>query len=785
MTEKTPLPPLIFENDDYVPIRMFTESAYLNYSMYVILDRALPHIADGMKPVQRRIIYAMSELGLSAASKYKKSARTVGDVLGKFHPHGDSACYEAMVHMAQPFSYRYPLVDGQGNWGSIDDPKSFAAMRYTESKLTPISSTLLAELEQGTVDWQANFDGSLKEPILLPARLPVLLLNGATGIAVGMATDIPPHNLKEVVKACLILLDNPDATLSKIMRVLPAPDLPTGGKITTPRTQLIKMYETGNGSYKARANYKVENGQIIIDELPYQVSGSKIIEQIAQQMQAKKLPMVEDIRDESDHENPIRIVIEPRSNRVDIDSLIGHLFATTDLERNFRVNMNIIGLDGRPQVKGLIIIIKEWLNYRVQTVRKRTEHRLGKVNERLHLLEALMLTYLNLDEVIRIVREEDEPKEQLMATFRLSDIQADFILNTRLRQLARLEEMKILEEQDALYQEKQELEALLGDEAAMRALVGDELKADAENFSDKRRTEIVENAPEAQALDETALTPSEAVTIVMSKQGWVRVGKGGLDGKNMNYRGDDDFLSQASGRSNQQAVFLADNGRSFALPAHTLPSARGYGEPLTGKLNLPTGVKFCGVLLDSPQAKYLLSTQLGYGYVCQYEDLLTRQKAGKASITVTAGYNPLPAVRIQDSDSLIVAISTKGHLLVFSLDELPELAKGKGNKIINIPSKDLKIGAEMLQYITTLGTTDTLVVTSGKRQFSLPPTVLENYLSNRAKRGKSLPKGFTNVSEIEVSRKISKAHVTTDEVEEGNTEIPNNGNTNSDSFTLE
>lgn len=744
--------PLAFQGDDHVPIRLFTESAYLNYSMYVILDRALPNIADGLKPVQRRIIYAMSELGLSAQSKYKKSARTVGDVLGKFHPHGDSACYEAMVHMAQSFSYRYPLVDGQGNWGSIDDPKSFAAMRYTESKLAPIAQTLLAELDQGTADWQPNFDGSLNEPVLLPARLPNILLNGATGIAVGMATDIPPHNLREVVKACLRLLKKPNTSVSAIMKSIPAPDLPTGGTLITPADQIQKLYETGTGAYKVRANYHQENGLIIINELPYQVSGSRIIEQIAQQMQTKKLPMVDDVRDESDHEQAIRLVIEPRSNRVDVDGLMAHLFATTDLERNYRANLNIIGLDGRPKVSSLVDILNEWLSYRINTVRLRTEHRLGKVKDRLHLLEALMLTYLNIDEVIRIIREEDEPKNELMRAFKLDETQADFILNTRLRQLARLEEMKIIEEQDALYAEKAELEQLLNDEQAIRAKVGEELEADAKQYGDERRTRISDSEPEAQALDESVLTPSEPVTIILSQQGWIRAGKGAIDGASLNFRGDDHFLSQAQGRSNQTCVFLADNGRSFTLPAHGLPSARGYGEPLSGKLNLPQGAKISDVLLDSPQSRYLLSTSLGYGYINQYEDMLTRQKAGKACLSVTAGYPPLPAARIEDNDEYIAAISSQGYLLIFPLDELPALTKGKGNKIINIPAKELKSGTEVLAFITTLSSADTLVITAGRRQYSITPNVMSEYLGSRAKRGKKLPKGFTNVAAIEVTR---------------------------------
>src|SRR5580700_6678119 len=637
---------LNFEGVEREPLKSFAERAYLDYSMYVILDRALPHLGDGLKPVQRRIVYAMSELGLAAGAKHKKSARTVGDVIGKFHPHGDSACYEAMVHMAQDFAYRYPIVDGQGNWGSTDDPKSFAAMRYTESRLTRYATLLLQELGSSTVDWAPNFDGSLDEPTMLPARVPNLLLNGGSGIAVGMATDIPPHNLREVVKACVALLDDPDLTTRKIMAHIKGPDLPTGGEIVSPRDDLVQMYETGSGSFKARATYEVEDGQIVIDALPFQVSGTKVQEQIAAQMQQKKLPMVEDFRDESDHENPTRLVIVPKSNRVDTTALMAHLFATTDLERSYRVNLNVIALDGRPRVMGLKVLLAEWLEFRITTVTRRLQHRLDRVSRRLHLLAGLLIVYLNLDEVIRIIRREDEPKPVLIKRFKLSDEQAEAILETKLRHLAKLEEMKIREEQRELAEERAKLEEILGSKAKLRKLVRAEIVADAEEFGDERRTRMVERAA-AQAIEESELLANEPVTVVLSTGGWVRSAKGhDIDPKSLSYKSGDAFHSAARGRSTQLALFLDSTGRAYSLPAHSLPSARGQGEPLSGKLDPPDGARFAGVLLGDPEDLWLIVTDAGYGFSVRLKELHSRNRAGKAVLKLSAGALVLPPVAI-------------------------------------------------------------------------------------------------------------------------------------------
>ena len=625
---------LDYEGIEQLPLKTFTEKAYLDYSMYVILDRALPHIGDGLKPVQRRIVYAMSELGLQATAKHKKSARTVGDVLGKFHPHGDSACYEAMVHMAQPFTYRYPLIDGQGNWGSADDPKSFAAMRYTEARLAPYAEVLLAELGQGTVEWTPNFDGTLDEPVLLPARLPNVLLNGATGIAVGMATDIPPHNLVEVAEAAVLLLDKPKSSIDELCAIIQGPDFPTGAEIITPREELLAAYKTGHGSVRMRACYEVEHGEIVVTALPYQASGGKVLEQIAAQMVAKKLPMVEDLRDESDHENPTRLVIVPRSNRVDTKALMSHLFSSTDLERSARMNLNMIGLDGRPRVKDLRVILKEWLEFRTDTVRRRLEYRLDKVNRRLHLLEGLLIAYLNLDEVIRIIRTEDKPKQALIKRFDLTELQADYILDTRLRQLARLEEMKIKGEQDELARERDALQQILASKARLKTLIKKEIQADAEKYGDARRSQLVDRAP-AQAMDETALIPSEPVTIVLSKNGWVRVAKGHeIDPLEMAYKAGDGFAAVARGRSNQLAVFIDSAGKTYALPAYSLPSARGQGEPLSGRLKPADGSRFVGVMAGDPGQLYLLASDSGYGFVARLADMYTRNKAGKSTLSV-------------------------------------------------------------------------------------------------------------------------------------------------------
>ncbi|MCC6133892.1 MAG: DNA topoisomerase IV subunit A [Candidatus Contendobacter sp.] len=738
----------LFANDasERLPLKVFTEKAYLDYSMYVILDRALPHIGDGLKPVQRRIVYAMSELGLNAGSKHKKSARTVGDVLGKYHPHGDSACYEAMVLMAQPFSYRYPLVDGQGNWGSPDDPKSFAAMRYTEARLSPFAQVLLAELGQGTVDWTPNFDGTLDEPVLLPARLPNALLNGAMGIAVGMATDIPPHNLGEIAVACIYLLDHPDSHDEALYELIPAPDYPGGAEIITPRDELRKMYQTGAGSVRLRAVFERDNGDIVIIALPHQVSGSRILEQIAAQMNAKKLPMVEDLRDESDHENPTRIVLALRSNRVDADLLMDHLFATTDLEKSYRVNLNMIGLDGRPQVKNLRQIVEEWLHYRITTVQRRLQFRLTQVEQRLHILDGLLIAYLNLDEVIRILRFEDKPKPALIARFQLSEIQAEAILETKLRHLARLEEMKLRGEQDELRKEQEQLQQLLGSEKRLSTLIRKEIQEDAKRFADPRRCQLVERRP-AQALDEASLTPSEPMIVVLSQKGWVRAAKGReIDAGALSYKSGDGFLAQAQGRSNQSAVFLDTTGRTYTLPVAGLASARGYGEPLTGKLSPPDGASFINVLLGNPEDLYLLATDAGYGFICAFDDLVSRNKAGKVVLTVPGGakiWPPLPVTGL--AMDRLAALSSDGRLLLFPISELPRLPKGKGNKIL-----DLR-GEERLTALLAVPPNQSLILTAGKRDLKLKPADLDGYAGERGRRSKPLPRGYQRVERVVVA----------------------------------
>ena len=724
----------------------FTEQAYLNYSMYVIMDRALPHIGDGLKPVQRRIVYAMSELGLDADSKHKKSARTVGDVLGKFHPHGDSACYEAMVLMAQPFSYRYTLVDGQGNWGAPDDPKSFAAMRYTEARLSRYSEVLLGELGQGTVDWVPNFDGTLDEPATLPARLPNLLLNGTTGIAVGMATDVPPHNLREVAAACVRLLDEPNASVAQLCEHIQGPDFPTEAEVITPRSDLLKIYESGRGSVRMRAVYRVEDGDIVVTALPHQVSGAKVLEQIAAQMQAKKLPMVADLRDESDHEHPCRIVIIPRSNRVDADELMTHLFATTELESSYRVNTNVIGLDGKPSVKDLRTLLSEWLVYRVGTVRRRLQFRLDKVEKRLHLLEGLLIAFLNLDEVIRIIRSEDSPKPVLMARFGLTEVQADYILDTRLRQLARLEEMKIRGEQDELARERDKLLTLLGSEAKLKKLVRSEILDDAEKYGDARRSPIVARA-EARALSETELMPTEPVTVVLSEKGWVRCAKGhDIDATGLSYKAGDGFKAAAPGRSNQYAVFIDSTGRSYSLAAHSLPSARGQGEPLTGRLQPPPGATFDCVLLPDDEALYVIASDAGYGFVVKGEDLQAKNKAGKALLSLPSGAQvvlPRPLSNLEED--WLAAVTTEGRLLVFPVRDLPQLGKGKGNKIIGIPGERVASREEYLSDLAVLGEGCALVLQAGKRTLTLKPDDLEHYKGERGRRGNKLPRGFQRV----------------------------------------
>lgn len=724
----------------------FTEQAYLNYSMYVIMDRALPHIGDGLKPVQRRIVYAMSELGLDADSKHKKSARTVGDVLGKFHPHGDSACYEAMVLMAQPFSYRYTLVDGQGNWGAPDDPKSFAAMRYTEARLSRYSEVLLDEVGQGTVDWVPNFDGTLQEPSVLPARLPNILLNGTTGIAVGMATDVPPHNLREVASACVRLLDEPKATIEQLCEHIQGPDYPTEAEIITPRADILKMYESGKGSIRMRAVYRVEDGDIVVTALPHQVSGAKVLEQIAAQMQAKKLPMVADLRDESDHENPCRIVIIPRSNRVDADELMQHLFATTDLESSYRVNVNIIGLDGRPQLKNLRLLLQEWLQFRVGTVRRRLQHRLDKVERRLHLLDGLLTAFLNLDEVIHIIRTEEHPKQALIARFELTEIQAEYILETRLRQLARLEEMKIRGEQDELLKEQAKLQALLGSDAKLKKLVRSELIKDAEKYGDDRRSPIVERS-EAKALSENELMPTEPVTVVLSEKGWVRCAKGhDIDATGLSYKAGDGFKAAAAGRSNQFAVLIDSTGRSYSVAAHTLPSARGQGEPLTGRLTPPPGATFECVLLPEDDALYVVASDAGYGFVVKGEDLQAKNKAGKGLLSLPIGAKVIPPRPVSNREQdWLAAVTTEGRLLVFKVADLPQLGKGKGNKIIGVPGDRVASREEYVTDLAVISEGSTLVLQAGKRTLSLKPDDLEHYKGERGRRGSKLPRGFQRV----------------------------------------
>ncbi|MBT5797394.1 MAG: DNA topoisomerase IV subunit A [Porticoccaceae bacterium] len=732
------------------PVSVYAEQAYLDYSMYVILDRALPHIGDGLKPVQRRIVYAMSELGLKASAKYKKSARTVGDVIGKFHPHGDSAAYEAMVLMAQPFSYRYPLVDGQGNWGSADDPKSFAAMRYTESKLSAYADVLLSELGQGTANWRPNFDATMDEPEILPARVPNVLLNGTTGIAVGMATDIPPHNLNEVVNACLHLLDNPKATIPELMDYIKAPDFPTDGEIITSPADILNTYETGRGSVKMRGIWHKEDGDVIVTALPFQASGSKILEQIAAQMRNKKLPMVEDLRDESDHENPTRLVITPRSNRIDIDALMDHLFATTDLERSYRINLNIIGIDGKPSVMNLRQILKEWLRFRIDVTRRRLEYRLQKVDKRLHLLDGLLIAFLNIDEVINIIRTQDEPKPALIARFGLSDTQTEYILDTKLRQLARLEEFKIRGEQDELATEKAELELLLGSDIRLKTLVKNELKSTADEYGDARRSPLKERG-EAQAFNEKDLLTAEPITVVLSDKGWVRAAKGHeIDPTTLSYKSGDKFLSSAFGRSNQN-VFLQDStGRYYSLAGHTLPSARGQGEPATGRLNLPSGALFTDVIMGADDQKVLMGTDAGYGFITKVGDLFTKNKAGKAVVSIPKGGRILQPKLVSQDDAYIAAVSNEGRMLVFPVGDIPELARGKGNKIISIPSSRLQSREEFVVDYAVVGESDSLVVHSGKRYLLMKPKDLEHYRGERGRRGHKLPRGFQKVDRLDV-----------------------------------
>jgi topoisomerase-4 subunit A len=739
---------LNLEGVEQQPLKEYTEQAYLDYSMYVILDRALPQVGDGLKPVQRRIIYAMSELGLSATSKPKKSARTVGDVIGKFHAHGDSACYEAMVLMAQNFSYRYPIIIGQGNWGSTDDPKSFAAMRYTESRLAPYAKSLLQELGQGTVDWAPNFDGTLKEPVVLPARLPNLLLNGTTGIAVGMSTDVPPHNLNEVASALVHLIENPKATTSQLMKHVKGPDFPTGGELVSPAADIREVYETGSGTLRLRAAYKVESSDIIITSLPHQISGAKVQEQIASQMRNKKLPQVDDLRDESDHEEPTRIVISKKRG-VDVEQLMSHLFSTTSLERTLRVNMNVIGLDGRPRMFNLVELLREWLSFRKQTVRNRLEHRLQIVNDRLHILDGLLVAYLNIDEVIRIIREEDEPKPVLMKRFKLSDVQAEAILNLRLRNLAKLEEFKIKGEQEELQEERDMLEKTLNSAARLRTLIKKEILGDAEAYGDDRRTVIVERDA-AQALDETQLVASEPVTVVLSRAGYARAAKGHeIDPATLSYRSNDGYLASAQGRSNQLAMFLDSTGRVYSVIAGTLPSARGQGEPLSSRFKPPDGAAFCGAMIGGIEQKYLLASDAGYGFITKLEDLASRNKAGKAVLRVPQGGKAVvPAPVPKGKECLIAAVSSIGRLLLFEMEELPELAKGKGNKLINIPGPKYKSGQETMIAAAVVPEDGHLEIYTASRKMTLKWNDLDDYYGDRALRGSLLPKGWRKVERL-------------------------------------
>jgi topoisomerase-4 subunit A len=737
------------ENFEQLPLKDFAEKAYLDYSMYVILDRALPHIADGLKPVQRRIVYAMSELGLNALAKYKKSARTVGDVLGKYHPHGDSACYEAMVLMAQSFSYRYPLVDGQGNWGSPDDPKSFAAMRYTESRLTAYANTLLSELGQGTVEWSDNFDATLKEPVLLPARLPNILLNGTMGIAVGMATDIPPHNLREVAAACILLLDEPDSTLETLFNFIKGPDYPTEAEIITSAEDIQKMYVSGGGSIKMRAIYEQEEGTIVITALPHQVSGAKLMEQIAAQMLAKKLPMIEDLRDESDHENPTRLLIIPKSKRIDVDAVMSHLFTTTDLEKSYRVNMNMIGLDGKPKVKGLREILVEWLAFRTETVRRRLQYRLDKVLARLHILDGLLIAYLNIDEVIAIIRNEEYPKPVLMQRFRLTDIQAEAILELKLRHLAKLEEMKIRGEQDALEKERAALEKTLGSKLLLNRLIRKEIERDADQYGDDRRSPIVSRVA-AQALETTALISNEPITIVLSQKGWIRAAKGhDIDVDSLNYRSGDGFLDVVKSRSTQPVYLLDSTGRAYSTSAHDLPSARTQGEPLTGRLNPPQGSMFTNLLVGNPDDWYVMASHYGYGFRVQLKELSSKNKAGKLLITLPEGAKVLKPAAINDESDLLAVVTLQGRLLIFPVADLPALARGKGNKLIQIPPLELASEKDYVVSVLSIPENSALKVVSGKRFLTLKTADIEHYKSARAKRGLALPRGFQRVEGLE------------------------------------
>ena len=734
------------------PFQDFAQNAYLNYSMYVILDRALPHIGDGLKPVQRRIIYSMSQLGLSATAKFKKSARTVGDVLGKFHPHGDSACYEAMVLMAQPFSLRYPLVDGQGNWGDPNDPKSFAAMRYTESRLSRYAALMLDELGQGTVDWVPNFDGTLEEPSLLPARLPNLLLNGTTGIAVGMATSIPPHNLREVAKALIHLIENEDANTADICKFIKGPDFPTEAEIITPAEEIFDLYKKGQGRIKMRARYVIEDGEIVFTALPFHASAEKIYEQIAAQISAKKLPMVSDIRDESDHEDPTRLVIIPKSNRVDLTALADHLFATTDLEKNFSVNMNMIGLDGRPGVKSLKRILSEWLVFRQATIKRKLEFRLEKIISRLHILEGFKIVYLNIDKVIEIIRKADDPAKALMKTFGLTEIQTKAILEIRLRQLARMEEIKIIEEMDALNKEKEGLDTLLNSSKAFKAFMIKELETDAKAYGDKRRSPIKERK-DAEAFSVTDVIDVEPVTVILSDNGWIRSAKGhDIDPENVKFRTGDHLLCHLRTRSDMPIALIDTTGRTYTLFSHALPSARGNGEPVTGHLTIAPNAVIRHMLSAEQEDLFLVSADNGYGFIIKFNDFLTNYKNGKALITLTKGSLPIDPLFIPDiTKDNVIAVTSQGRVLIFSINELPRLKKGKGNKIIHIPASGKGASdSEKLKFLKILPLNSNLVIHAGKHFLRLTPGNQTDYISARGRRGKLLPRGYRNVDNIEI-----------------------------------
>ena len=747
------------DKNQSISLKKYAEESYLNYAMYVILDRALPNIGDGLKPVQRRILYAMSELGLNAGAKYKKSARTVGDVIGKFHPHGDSAAYEAMVLMAQNFSFRYPLVDGQGNWGSQDDPKSFAAMRYTESKLTKFANLLLEELKFGTVDWQPNFDGSLLEPIIFPAKVPSILLNGTSGIAVGMATDIPSHNLNEVIDATVHMLENPSADLAAILKHIKGPDFSNGAKLIISNEELNEIYTTGKGGYKIQAKWTKEENQIIINALPYQASGAKILEQIADQMQNKKIPMVVDLTDEGDHEEPIRLAITMKSNRVNPDDLMNHLFASTDLQKTYRANMNLISLKGSPKVFSLVELIKEWLTFRKNTVTRKLEHRLDQVNDRLHIVEGLLIVYLDLDKVIKIIRESDEPKPEIIKYFKISEIQANAILEIKLRQLAKLEQIKLEEEKSTLVGEQKEIEKILGSSSRLKTLIKKELLEIKAEYGDDRNSPI-EASSDAKVFSEEETLVTEPITVILSSAGWIRSAKGHeIDPISLNYRGDDSLQDFCRGRNNQNAVFLDSQGKAYSIPGHTLPSARGLGDPITGRVSADSGVEFMSTVIGNNEDKFMISNSAGYGFISEFKNMVSSKKSGKAFMKPPQGSKILKALKVEDRHNFIVAVSNIGRLLIFSLSELPILPKGKGNKIINVPKAKFESGEEFVSAVALLADTSSLRIESGKRFLTLKIKDLENYISSRAKRGNMLPQGYRKVDSMseEIDSKLSEA----------------------------